>query len=380
MAIIEERKGKDGSTTFRVKIRLKGHAPESQTFLRKTDAKLWAQQREAELRQERAFGITATAKYTVAQMIDRYIRIEVPKRRTEKRAVINFLTWWRNQIGDRALKDISSGILAECRDILLNEGHTDHKFQGKSASGRKKSPTTVVRYMAALSHAFSIAVNEWEWLETNPMSKVKKPSLPAGRVRFLDEAERERLLAACKASPCEYLYPVVVLALSTGARYSEIMNLRWRDIDTGRGLARLEETKNGERRALPITGVALEELKSLKHTAKPETGDFVFPRPDGLAPFDIRKYWQAALREAEVENFRFHDLRHTAASYLAMNGATLAEIAAVLGHKTLQMVQRYAHLSDQHVAGVVERMNKAIFREPANDNVAPSPRAKRARR
>ena len=99
-----------------------------------------------------------------------------------------------------------------------------------------------------------------------------------------------------------------------------------------------------------------------------------------MAPMEIRKHWDSALRNADINDFRFHDLRHTAASYLAMNGATLAEIAEVLGHKTLQMVKRYAHLSDQHVAGVVERMNKAIFKEPANDNVAPLPKAKRVRR
>ena len=83
---------------------------------------------------------------------------------------------------------------------------------------------------------------------------------------------------------------------------------------------------------------------------------------------DIRKHWYDAVEAAGIEDFRFHDLRHSAASYLAMNGATLAEIAEVLGHKTLQMVKRYAHLSDQHTAAVVERMNKAIFNDPANDN------------
>ena len=99
-----------------------------------------------------------------------------------------------------------------------------------------------------------------------------------------------------------------------------------------------------------------------------------------MAPVDIKKHFVRAVKEAGIDDFRFHDLRHCAASYLAMNGATLPEIAAILGHKTLQMVQRYAHLSDQHVTGVVERMNKAIFREPANDNVAHLPKAKRVRR
>jgi len=234
--------------------------------------------------------------------------------------------------------------------------------------------------MSALSHAFSIAVNEWEWLDSNPMAKVKKPTLPRPRVRFLNDTERNKLLLACKASPCSYLYPVVVMALSTGARYSEIMNLRWRDIDMKRGVARLEQTKNGERRSLPLVAAAFDEVLRLHHTSKAAPSDYLFPRSDGLAPMEIRKHWEAALKSAEITDFRFHDLRHTAASYLAMNGATLAEIAEVLGHKTLQMVKRYAHLSDLHVASVVERMNRAIFDEPANDNVAVLERKKRNKR
>lgn len=103
-----------------------------------------------------------------------------------------------------------------------------------------------------------------------------------------------------------------------------------------------------------------------------EDTELVFPRLDGKKPVFIENDWNKALTEAGIEDFRFHDLRHTAASYLAMNGATLAEIAEVLGHKTLQMVKRYAHMSEQHTMGVVERMNRAIFSPPANDNAPPS--------
>ena len=112
-------------------------------------------------------------------------------------------------------------------------------------------------------------------------------------------------------------------------------------------------------------------ILSMKEKGQPRERDYVFPSQDGTAPRQIKRPWEAAVKLAELEDFRFHDLRHSAASYLAMNGASLAEIAEVLGHKTLQMVKRYAHLSDQHVAGVVERMNKAIFTEPANDNNEP---------
>ena len=368
MAVIDERTGRNGQPVYRVRIRVKGKPTETRTFTKKTEAKEWARSREEALKSEINFGAAAHSKKPLAELIDQYIKSEVPKRRSDRRNVETRLQWWRDQIGHHALKDISPALLAECRDRLLLEPHKPHKFSSKGGRGKAKSPNTVIGYMAALSHAFSIACKEWGWLSVNPMTNVSKPRKPNGRVRFLDDEERARLLNACSDSDCGYLYPVVILALSTGARYSEIMNLRWRDVDLKRGVARLEKTKNRQRRALPLTHVALIQMQALRDNVDPKSMDFVFARGDGLAPMQLRKHWDAAIRAAEIEDFRFHDLRHSAASYLAMNGATLAEIAEVLGHKTLQMVKRYAHLSDQHTAAVVERMNKAIFNDPANDN------------
>jgi integrase len=106
--------------------------------------------------------------------------------------------------------------------------------------------------------------------------------------------------------------------------------------------------------------VALEEMVRLSKVRRIDS-DLVFPHVDGTRPFLLRGPWEGAVKEAKIEDFRFHDLRHSAASYLAMNGATLAEIAEILGHKTLQMVKRYSHLTEQHTSQVVSRMNAAIF-------------------
>jgi integrase len=177
------------------------------------------------------------------------------------------------------------------------------------------------------------------------------------------------LLKACQASSNPYLYPVVVLALSTGMRQGEIMGLKWEDVDLHQGRVTLHETKNGERRVVPLVGKALELLKEYAKVRRIGT-PLLFPgkvktqRPGEVAtyrPIDLRAPWLAALKKAGIDDFRFHDLRHSTASYLAMNGASLAEIAEVLGHKTLQMVKRYAHLSEAHTAGVVARMNERIF-------------------
>ena len=287
-------------------------------------------------------------------MIKRYCKDILPQKsdvmQTEQS---RHLEWWNEQIGDLSLADITSNTISELRDRLLTE---------LGPKGKPRSSATTVRYLAALSHVYSVATREWEWVTDNPTLKVKKPKEPKGRVRFLSDDERGRLLKACKESDNTILYPVVVLALSTGARKMEIMNLTWDDVDLHRGMAILNETKNDERRALPITSHALDVLKDLSKIRRLDT-NLLFPRADGQKPIELRSAWDKALKVAQVADFKFHDLRHSAASYLAMNGATLAEIAEVLGHKSLVMVKRYAHLSEQHTHAVVDRMNKNIFGE-----------------
>jgi integrase len=122
----------------------------------------------------------------------------------------------------------------------------------------------------------------------------------------------------------------------------------------------LRDTKNGERRTLPLADHALDLLREYAKVRRIDT-DLLFPGRNGTKPRYIETPWQTALRRANIKDFRFHDLRHSAASYLAMNGANLMEIAEILGHKTLSMVKRYAHLSEQHTRNVVARMNAAIF-------------------
>jgi integrase len=359
MAVIEKRVARDGTTHFRAKVRMKGHRPMSKTFPRKTDAQAWASDVEQRIRRGEVY--TSAELETLAGLIDRYVAQELPKKPQGQKDVKRHLDWWRQAYGHLFLRDVTPAVLAEGRDTLLQEPPGAGNGQRAGEAGRTKTPATVTRYMAHLSHVFTVAVQEWEWLSANPMSKVRKPQAANARVRFLDDAEREQLLGACRNSPCPFLYPVVVIALSTGARYSEVVNLRWKDIDLERGIARLEHTKNRDRRALPLTHHALDVVRELHRNHKRRDTDLLFPRADGQAPMEIRKHWNRAVKEAGIQDFRFHDLRHTAASYLAMNGATLAEIADVLGHRTLQMVKRYAHLSDQHTASVVERMNRQMF-------------------
>ncbi|TDJ17184.1 MAG: site-specific integrase [Gammaproteobacteria bacterium] len=350
MASIEARTNGIGKTSYRVKVRLKGRPPLTATFERKTDAKRWAQDTESRIREGRYFDTVEAKHHTVAAMIERYTKHVLPAKKSA-RDQARQLRWWEGEIGDYTLADVTPALIVECRDKLKSESN---------GRGSNRSESTVNRYLAAISHVFTIARKEWHWVKDNPLQNVSTLKEPRGRVRFLSDDERRRLLEASKAHS-DQLYTIIVLALSTGARQGEILGLRWDNVDLARGLIVLEDTKNGERRGIPLKGHALDMVRNLGKVRRLDT-DLLFPsRRHPTKPLSVQEIWKTAIKRAKIEDFRFHDLRHSAASYLAMNGASLAEIADVLGHKTLQMVKRYAHLSEQHTAGVVARMNERIF-------------------
>jgi integrase len=352
MATIEKRITDNGETSYRVKIRLKGYPVQTATFKRLTDARKWTQDTESAIREGRHFKTSEAKKHTLADLVDRYIKDVLPKKPKQAHAQRPQLERWKSELGCYVLADITPALIVECRDKLLTE---------ITPRGEQRSPATVVRYMAALSHAFTIAVNEWQWLEISPMSKVKKPTEPRGRVRFLDDGERSKLLQACKESPNPMLYLCVILALSSGMRQAELMGLKWQDVNLKDGYLILHETKNGDRRRVSLSGLGLQLLQEYAKIRRIDT-PFLFPSDrNPQQPIDLRKAFKNAMTVAEITEFKWHDLRHCTASYLAMNGASLAEIAEVLGHKTLSMVKRYAHLSDGHVSTVVASMNAKIF-------------------
>ncbi len=360
MASIQKRTATDGGVSYRVQVRLKGHPTETASFDRLTDARKWSQQTEAAIREGRHFKTSEAKKHTMAQTIDRYSREVLALRPNPVNQKI-YLKYWKATLGDYRLSDITPAIVVEHRNALLG---LENKY------GRKIGVATANRYSQALGHVFTVAMKEWGWINQNPLSNIAKYKEPRGRVRFLSDKERADLLQACKASDNPYLHKIVVMALSTGARKMEILNLKWQDINFENSQIVLHETKNGERRVLPLQGYALDLIRELSKI-RVLGCDFVFPskkviRNKASGAFiyqsiDIRTAWENVLIRAEIENFRFHDLRHSAASYLAMNGASLAEIAEVLGHKTLSMVKRYAHLSEAHTHSVVTSMNERIF-------------------
>lgn len=352
MAAIEKRQNKDGTATYRVKVRLKGYPTQSATFERLTDARRWVQDTESAIREGRHFKTAKAKKHTLGELIEKYTReiLDLSSSNTYNQRL--YLKYWKAELGDYLLADVTTTLISESRNKLIGS---------KNSYGKKRSLTSANRYTTSLGHVFTIAIRQWEMLESNPVQRIQKLKEPRGRVRFLTDEERSALLGACKRSENPHLYKIVVLALSTGARKSEILNLKWKDVNLSRGQITLHETKNGERRAMYLKGYAQELIQAHAKVRRLDS-EYVFPSEQKKdQPIDIRTAWENAEKNAELEDFRFHDLRHSAASYLAMNGASLSEIAEVLGHKTLQMVKRYAHLSEAHTSSVVASMNKKIF-------------------
>jgi integrase len=233
-------------------------------------------------------------------------------------------------------------MIARHRDELL--GAPTRSFKQKTTKPR--SGSTVNHYLCALSIAFKFGIRDLGWCESNPVAQVRKPPASRWRTRFLSDVERDRLLDAARVHV--HLYAALVLSLSTGLRQGELYRLTWNDIDCEARWAVLPFTKNGDVRGIPLTKAALSALDSLPHA-----GDAVFP-------FDLTKAWRSALRRAQITNFRWHDLRHSAASHLASNGASAVEIATLLGHRTLGMVRRYAHLANHHTRSLVDRVMGAV--------------------
>ena len=284
-------------------------------------------------------------------MVERYQRDILPHKPKNAKNQRAQLDWWNAQLGNLKLADVTPAKVAECRDRLLTT---------PTVRGKLRSPSTAVRYLAVLSHAFSIAMREWGWVDGNPCRKVTKPKESRGRVRFLDESERGRLLEACRQSTSTMLYPIVVLALMTGMRRGEIMGLRWQDVDLDDACLTLHQTKNGERRVIPLVGRALQLLQE-RRAGRLDDAELVFPGRSLRRALEFRRPWLRALERAAIYDFRFHDLRHTAASYLAMQGCTTLDIAELLGHKTLQMVKRYSHLSTAHARASLLKLDSVVF-------------------
>jgi integrase len=348
MASIQKRTRKNGAVSYRVQVRLKGAPEQRNTFRTKTQANQWAQRIEAAIREGRHFPTAESKRRKVGEAIDRYLRDYLPRKRSQE-SPRQQLGWWKEQLGTLPLAQLSSQVILETRDALSAE-----KIGKKQ--DRQRTPATVNRYVAALSHVLSVAYREWGWCHENTAKKLSKLPESRGRTRFLEDSERDALLEACRSSDCKILYPLVITALATGARRSELLRLHWSDVSFDRKTLTFVDTKNDETRSVPLPEQVVEQLRQLSKVRNIDD-DKVFP----ITPDQLRYPWRKALKAADIKDFRYHDLRHSCGSYLAQANYSSIAIAEILGHKTLAMAKRYSHLAESHTRAALEDVAGRIF-------------------
>ena len=221
------------------------------------------------------------------------------------------------------------------------------------------SPASVTKELNVLKHLLGLAV-EWELIPANPAHGVKPPRVPAGRVRYLQPTELRAVLEACP----EWLRPIAGLAVATGMRRGEVLGLRWLDIDFKGGRIMLPQTKNGDGRIVYLNTLAQQALAVVPQ-GKAKPTDLVFAG-EPMTPENVSLAFLRACRSVNVSDFRFHDLRHTAASWMRMKGADIHTVALILGHKDLRMAARYQHLSPAFLSDAVKLLDGAYAESPEN--------------
>jgi len=238
---------------------------------------------------------------------------------------------------------------------MLVEKFKKERRESPTKRGTARQPATVNRELAVLSKVFTLAV-EAGAATNNPCLRVKKLRQDNARTRYLSEEEEGRLMSALGTRP--HLRPVVVLALNTGMRRGEILALKWEQVDLSRGVITVINTKSARDRMVPINARARAEFEALR--SLPKLNEYVFrsPRTGGRLKW-IKRAWGAACREAGLAGFRFHDLRHTAATRMGDTGADPFTIAEILGHADLRMTKRYTHATDEAKRRALERIGQA---------------------
>ena len=320
--------------SYRVFIRRKGLKPITKVFSNRELAESFVERIEGDKEMLLAYGGSRNYHITFKQLAIDYLKYEYTGKDIQKQE--SRLGFWVQRFGFKYLTDITRSDISS----------------GVCELSMKLSNATVNRYRSVVSVVFSYACREYD-LPENPVRLI--PSLPENneRIRFLSEAERTRLFKACRASNWDKLYLIVLLAITTGARKGELTKLRWNDIDFVRRTAYVATTKNGQPKVLPLTDSVIRELEIFDT----KDSSLIFASKVKYdVPYCFTKPWKRALEDADIKDFRFHDLRHSCASYLAQSGAALLEIADVLGHKQISVTKRYAHLCIEHKSSLINRV------------------------
>lgn len=344
MATIERR----GQGQFRAIIRRNGHAPQRRTFPTRALAEAWARDIETKIDAGEPVLSTEAARTTLAEALDRYAREITPSKRGARQELRRIAQWRAHALAARFLPQLRGADLADYRDARM-AGVEFERFRAERAVSRVPvheegdpkpvGADTVRLELAIIGNLYRIAATEWgmEAL-ANPVRAVRKPKPGRARDRRLQGDEEARLLQSCAPA----FRQAVVLLLETAMRRGEVAALRWSDVDLARAVARLPFTKNGEARDVPLSPRALEALRAL-----PRRMDGLVI---GLTPDGLTQAWDRACKDAGIAGLRLHDARHEAISRLFERGWSVAEVAAVSGHKTWTQLRRYTQLRAESLA------------------------------
>lgn len=329
-------------------VRKQGWPPAIKTFRLKRDAEDWARGIEDEMVRGVYIPRAHGERLTLDKAFDRYLREITPGKKDSTAQREEFRAGpLREALGQYSLAAITPDVVAEYRDGRL--------ATVSPKTGRPMSPNTVRLELALLGHLYSTAIKEWGLgLTSNPVQLIRRPKPGEGRNRRLSGDEESRLLSAVDEHSNPMLGWIVRLALFTAMRQGEILSLTVDQVDLERRVVRLTETKNGSARTVPLSSRAAEVLREALNSPLRKGQELVFPgepkhgqagkeKPE-RGPYTINRVWAHALERAGITGLRFHDLRHEAVSRLVERGLSDQEVAAISGHKSMQMLRRYTHL------------------------------------
>lgn len=351
---------KTPSGTWKAVIRKAGWPTTSKTFRIKRDAEDWSRRTEDDMVRGVFIQRSNAERMTVEAALKRYLQEVTPTKRptsqhTERRRAPILIA----HLGCYSLAALTPEVIAQYRDERLAGD------MGPDGKRHPRSNNTVRIELALLGHLFTVALKEWGLgLTYNPVQSIRRPAPGPGRDRRLSPAEEKRLLAAVDAHCNPMLGWIVRLALETGMRCSEITGLSRPQIDLNRRVVRLQQTKNGSSRTVPLTHEATRVLReALGNPVRPIDTDLVFfgepGRTDGKRhPYQFNPMWLKIKRDCGLADLHFHDLRHEAVSRLVEAGLSDQEVAAISGHKSMQMLKRYTHLRAEDLVGKLDRIDK----------------------
>lgn len=362
MANIREIINKKGKS-YKATVRVKGYKPEYKTFTgskAKSEATFWANDIETQMKKgiykqkinDCSLKISKDIN-SMTELIDYFEEKVAPTRYADPKKWTIMYTWWRDKIGDVHIKNLTTPMLTQCKEILA----TEKIKKGNKIITRKNN--TVNKYLMCLSGVLTYAVKDLELIPVNPMSNVTQMPKPSGRKRFLSLDEIQSYMAACKEHS-KMIYLFVLISITTGARFNEVRTLKTENFNYQNQQVYYLDTKNKESRGVYIEKAILDFLSEYLKERDIKNG-YIFLNKKKTKLASIKETLENIVTDLGFKDFHLHDMRHTTASYIAMNGGSLLDIAEILGHKSLTMARRYSHLTEKHTATMLGKVANKIL-------------------